>query len=275
MRAKTYKLTDGTWTITDGSNDMMAVRGLQTKFYAYYPVKEGNSYDSGTVEENQNDADITLSDYMTATTSVDPAKDRTINLSFQRKTAKVTVNIVRFLDEVAEDDRNISSVQIGANMNVGDKAGKNIGSITMKNVEGTEKPQFVALVGPTAPSDLQGQSDVYFLALNFTSRARLYTTSVPTSLEAGKSYTFNLTVGGDKLTIENVTVADYTNDVESSEGKLVEGLRLSTNEELQDWLNTHIGDKKGQTLTLSGTVHGMMIILTSSSNLLHLTVMQT
>lgn len=234
---KNYTFDGSKWTTADGK-DFMAARGMQTTFQAYYPVKDGNSYESGQVESDQNTSDLALSDFMTAETSLDPANGATLNLSFKRKTAKVTVNIVGYGDEVDENDRQISSIQVNANLNVGDKAEKDIKGIKMRKASDS---QFVALVGPTASTDAP---EKVFLAFSFSNGRVLSIASRP-DLEAGKAYTINVTVGRDKITVEDVTVAEFT-DGETDEGK------ADQTQTLLSRMYSEIGDEKGKTFTVTG-----------------------
>ena len=258
--AKEYKYNGGRWVTADGSRELMAERGINTDFWAYYPSKRGNSYESGKVEADQNMAGLASSDYMTAKTSLDPVDDGTLNLAFVRKTAMVTVNIVKYNYEIEAGDKPLKSCQLVANLNVGDKAGKNIGLITMKKETDSK---FVALVGPTASTDaLEGQSDVNFLTFNFNKRSPLYF-KTRSDLEAGKAYTFNVTVGKNNIALQSVTVEDFTQG-ETANGTAKENIALTHKsvvlggedinnyQSLKAWMNNNIDNATGNTLTLSG-----------------------
>ena len=89
----TYTTTDGTnWTTTDA---MVWNSSSKNKFQAYYPVAEYSSYDTFTIPTDQSDATkLASADWMTASTGeIDKPGNGVLDLNFQHRLAKVTVNL--------------------------------------------------------------------------------------------------------------------------------------------------------------------------------------
>lgn len=218
-------LSDGTKTVSytlgsDGETWSPATAGQYltwgsgaTTFKAYYPVRVSqrqndivNSYEVGRIPQVQSsESEIAGADYMTATATVakNPS-DHTLNLQFERKTARVIVNVVGYNNQFEGKKPYVHQMCISG-------AAKTNDPQTLMQVYplklGTDK--FVALVCPTdadaskrflefAVQDTDDES--FEVSLNYR--------GVP-ALEAGKSYTFNVTVGKDGVKVEDVTVADW------------------------------------------------------------------
>ena len=89
----TYTTTDGTnWTTTDA---MVWNSSSKNKFQAYYPVADYSSYDAFTIPTDQSDATkLASADWMTASTEdIDKPGNGVLDLNFQHRLAKVTVNL--------------------------------------------------------------------------------------------------------------------------------------------------------------------------------------
>lgn len=78
-------------------------------------------------------------------------------------------------------------------------------------------------------------------------------------MEPGKSYTFSITVGKDKATIENVTVEDWNEGTEykidggaATEFEAKIDLTNMTTNDLTTWLNTNSDKIKGKTIVMTG-----------------------
>ena len=198
----TYTFDGTTWTTTDA----LVWNGgtAESQFQAWYPATA--SFDKFTLPTDQNSIeDLSVADWMTASTSVmvKPA-DKTINLAFEHKLAKVTVQITEFTSQFGDDPC---------------LYGATIYSLSDEyvTVNGGIRPVLrgnaaTAIVCPgtyTAGTDLMevtiSDSDRHQTFLNVPVNAFL----TNTGLEAGKHYTFTLKVGKDVVSIDEVTVADW------------------------------------------------------------------
>ena len=89
----TYTTADGTnWTTTDA---MVWNSSSKNIFQAWYPVAEYSSYDMFTIPTAQSDATkLASADWMTASTGeIDKPGNGVLDLYFQHRLAKVTVNL--------------------------------------------------------------------------------------------------------------------------------------------------------------------------------------
>lgn len=197
--------------------------GKQT-FNAYYPLickkNSPNSYEKGYLSSNQNSLDnLIKSDYMTVSTQESMPSDRKLSLSFERKTARVVIKATSFGTQFGEGaNPYIYEVNVFSQQNVPSKTSGFISQITAYCMEGKSKQDrvFYALVSPDAAhSDKQFlQLDVSHTQSDGTTHTDSYNVTGIPAHEAGKSYTYNLRIGKDKVTIESVTVEDWkTGDV--------------------------------------------------------------
>jgi len=197
--------------------------GKQT-FNAYYPLickqKSPNSYETGYLSSNQNSLDnLIKSDYMTVSTQESMPSDRKLSLSFERRTARVVIKATSFGTQFDEGaNPYIYEVNVFSQQNVPSKTSGYISHITAYCMEGKSKQDrvFYALVSPDAAhSDNQFlQLDISHTQADGTTHTDSYSVTGIPAHEAGKSYTYNLRIGKDKVMIENVTVEDWkTGDV--------------------------------------------------------------
>ena len=103
----TYTTTDGTnWTTTDA---MVWNSSSKNKFQAWYPVADYSSYDTFTIPTDQSDATkFASADWMTASTEeIDKPGNGVLDLSFQHRLAKVTVNLT-FSSQYPEGNQYVS-----------------------------------------------------------------------------------------------------------------------------------------------------------------------
>lgn len=211
-----YTLADDgkTWNATT-AGEALVWQTQKMNFQAYYPVKEGNSYEGGSVELNQELLrNLKASDYMTVEKKASEPDNHALALEFERRTARVVVNIVGYNDEFDdienESDKNVVRVTVFGSRNSTTKEPVAQG-INAYNMPTTEKPngggkQFVALVFPT---DAKADKLFLRLAVGEQNEEDMHVTGIP-QLEAGKSYSYDLTLGKNTVKVENVTVADWT-----------------------------------------------------------------
>ena len=199
----TYTFDGSTWITTDA----LVWNGgtAESQFQAWYPATA--SFDKFTLPTDQNSIEeLPAADWMTASTSamVKPA-DKTINLAFEHKLAKITVQITEFLSQFGDDPRLMAATIYSL-------------SDEYVTVNGGIKPVLggnaaTAIVCPgtyTAGTDLMevtiSDSDRHQTFLNVPVNAFL----TNTGLEAGKHYKFSLKVGKDAISITKVNVEPWT-----------------------------------------------------------------
>ena len=201
----TYTFDGTTWTTTDA----LVWNGgtAESQFQAWYPATA--SFDKFTLPTDQiSIEELAAADWMTASTSamVKPA-DKTINLAFEHKLAKITVEVTEFTSQFGDDPC---------------LYGATIYSLSddYVTVNGGIRPVLsgnaaTAIVCPgtyTAGTDLMAVtisgSDRHQTFLNVPVNAFL----TNTGLEAGKHYKFSLKVGKEAVSISSVSVADWNKE---------------------------------------------------------------
>lgn len=193
----TYTTTDGTnWTTTDA---MVWNSSSKNKFQAWYPVADYSSYDTFTIPTDQSDATkLASADWMTASTEeIDKPGNGVLDLNFQHRLAKVTVNLT-FSSQYPEGCQHVSDFTFYTNEETQQ-------AITpLANSE----TSYTAILRPGEYAD-----ESYFIFLVMDDIDEHYvlgkTTTSAINLEAGKHYTFTLKVGKDVVSIDDVTVADW------------------------------------------------------------------
>ena len=206
----TYTTTDGTnWTTTDA---MVWNSTSKNKFQAWYPVAEYSSYDTFTIPTDQSDATkFASADWMTASTEeIDKPGNGVLDLSFQHRLAKVTVNLT-FSSQYPKGNQYVSKFTFLTN---------------------EETPQLITPLanGETSytailrPGEYADEDDFIYLMMDGIDEHYVLgkTTTAAINLEAGKHYTFTLKVGKDVVSIDDVTVADW--DEEDIDGGVAEEL---------------------------------------------------
>ena len=172
-------------------------------FDAYYPVTTGTSMTTFTLPLDQSDiSKITSADYMTASKEIAKNGITPITLAFERKMARVIVNITGFGEQYDEAEKKVSDVKIVSGKE--SLSGTTATAVTpFANGTGGVNSTYTALVIPAA---INGTSD--FITLTDGQSKNLTVKGIPAH-EAGKSYTYDLHVGKDAVSITNVTVADW------------------------------------------------------------------
>ena len=185
--AVTYKFNGSEWIPQD--EKFLKWESETMNFIAYYPA----SYTGGAITqptEYTSEASLAAADYMSFSSSVNkPTDNNTLTLNMNRQMARVVVDIVGFNDQYAQNTT-VNSVTIN-----GVKAYKH-------SVDNEDK--YYALIVPC-----EAQDDKEFLSLNVGENNTETLTGIP-ALAAGKSYTYQLTVGKNKVSVTGITVADWT-----------------------------------------------------------------
>ena len=197
----TYNKDTNDWQ--PGSGNYLVWDKSDLKFQCWYPADGKNSYSKGYIQEDQsNETEIAKSDYMTAavTDLKEIPGDRQLDVTLVRKTARLILNIQSFNDQFT-DDTKVNHIRIASKASTDTNETTIINIKPLQNGEGGINTTYTALV---APGSVEGK--LYFTTDESTETPLVVKTG---ALEAGKSYTYNLIVGKNKVTIGNVTVAEW------------------------------------------------------------------
>ena len=182
--------SNGEWTPVESAK-FIRWTSASTTFRAYYPVHDGVSFSSATLPTDQSTLDALASaDWMTVTSTVSKPQDGfTVNLQFQRRTARVKVTIEKFLDEFGGKNPAISALSVCG---------------TKTYCDGNA---YYAL---SLPRSLDADLPFITLTVSFDDGTKdLYVKGIPT-LEEGKTYSYSLTVGKNEVRVASVMVNEWT-----------------------------------------------------------------
>ena len=201
----TYNKDTNDWQPGNGSYLVWDASDLT--FQCWYPADGKNTYSKGYIQEDQSNAtEIAKSDYMTAavTNLTEIPGNRQLNVALVRKTARLILNIQSFNDQFDANTTKVNHIRIAskASTDAGESSIVNIKPL--QNGEGGKGTTYTALV---IPGKVEGH--LYFTTDESAETPLVVKTG---ALEAGKSYTYNLIVGKNKVTIGNVTVAEWGTD---------------------------------------------------------------
>lgn len=188
---------NGSYLVWDASN---------LKFQCWYPADGKNSFSKGYIQEDQSSTEaIAKSDYMTAavTDLTEIPGNRQLDVTLVRKTARLILNIQSFNDQFT-DDTKVNHIRIASKASTEASETSTVNIKPLQKGEGGIGTTYTALV---IPGKVEGK--LYFTDNESTETPLVVKTG---ALEAGKSYTYNLIVGKNKVTIGNVTVADWGTD---------------------------------------------------------------
>ena len=185
--AVTYKFNGTEWI--PQNSKFLKWESETMNFTAYYPA----SYTGGTPTqptEYTTVESLATADYMSFTGSQKNTGDNKLTLTMNCQMARVVVDIAGFNDQYA-----------GATVN-------SINSLTIMGVKAYKHSdnKFYALMVPC-----EAKSTENFLSLKVGEGNTETLTGIP-ALEAGKSYTYDLTVGKNKVVVTGITVKDWTTD---------------------------------------------------------------
>lgn len=215
-----YKKTGEVWAPANAGDYLVWTGNAQT-FEACYPEKADesttNSFSVGYVSADQSTVGkIEKSDYMTCRKEIekkDIPADRRLTLNLERQTARVIIKASGFGDEFKDLNPTLSAVEVYSKLKV--PAGDGDSYAAIKAYQATDesgKNVFYALVSPGAANSTEK-----FLKLTVTyndSEGKptqtkvLDVTGIP-ALEKAMSYTYDVKIGKDKVTIGSVSVADW------------------------------------------------------------------
>ena len=184
--AVTYKLVGSEWQPQGGK--FLKWEKETMNFTAYYPA----SFDGNITQptEYTSPESLAAADFMSFTGNVTNSGNNSLTLTMERKMARVVVEIAGFNDQYTTD-ATVKSVTINGNI----KAYKHSDN------------KFYALINPNSTSSTTAP----FLTLEVedgTSKTTETLTTTP-SFAAGKSYTYKLKVGKNKISVSGITVAPW------------------------------------------------------------------
>ncbi len=198
------------------ASDYLVWDNSDLTFQCWYPADGNNSFSKGYIQEDQSDdKKIAKSDYMTAEKKLDAIPDsRKLEVAMKRKTARLIFNIESFNDQFDASTTKVNHIRIAskASTDAGETSIVNIKPL--QNGEGGIGTTYTALVMPGAI-----EANLYFSTDESTETPLVVKTG---KLEAGKSYTFQLTVGKNQVSVAGITVKDWTTGATIEGGKVTE-----------------------------------------------------
>ena len=178
------------------------------KFEAYYPYDGKNDFSVGYIKKDQSTLKaLAQSDYMNITSTLKSIpSDKRLPLELKRQTARLIFKIDKFNDEFSKEVK-VTELKIYCPENTNGEATDDWGPITPYQIgDGGVGTTYTALVIP----------EVIHAKLNTSEKHSYLPDEEPEALnletgklEAGKSYTYNLIVGKNKVTVGGVTVAGW------------------------------------------------------------------
>ena len=187
--AVTYKLVGSEWQ--PQGNKFLKWEKETMNFTAYYPATFNGTITQPTEYNSLKSlADADFMSFRGEQSNTD--KSNQLTLVMNRKMARVIVEIAGFNDQYTKN-ATVNSLSI-----CGVKAYKH-----------KEDGKFYALIDPNYPSSTTAPFLSLEVADGESKTTEKYTTT-PTAFVAGNSYTYQLTVGKNKVSVTGITVADWT-----------------------------------------------------------------
>lgn len=198
--AVTYKLKGSEWEPQGGK--FLKWEKETMNFTAYYPA----SFDGNITQptEYTSPESLAAADFMSFTGNVTNSGNNSLTLTMERKMARVVVEITGFNDQYTTD-ATVKSVTINGNI----KAYKH-------ETDG----KFYALINPNS---IPGATAPFLtLEVEDGTSKTTETLTTTTTFAAGNSYTYQLKVGKNKISVLGITVADWDNTGIITEGSKAE-----------------------------------------------------
>ena len=185
--AVTYQLNGDEWQPQGGK--FLKWESDEMNFTAYYPASFDGNLDKVTLPKEYDEATLAANDFMSYSGKQSNTNGNQLSLIMERKMARVVVEIDGFNDQYAGATVNSLSI---------------CGIKAYKHSDG----KFYALIKPC-----EAQNSETFISLDVAEGESKTTTETLTgipALTAGKSYTYKLTVGKNKISVSGIYVADWT-----------------------------------------------------------------
>lgn len=203
-----YTLNGEIWQPKDNDKYLVWDKNNLT-FEAYYPCEGNNTFSVGYIKDNQSTREaLAQSDYMrTTSTLTEIPSDKRLPLELKRQTARLIFKIDKFNDEFSKEVK-VTELKIYCPENTNGEATDDWGPITpyRQNGDGGVGTTYTALVIPGVINAKLNTSETHSYLPGEEPEALNLKTG---ELKAGKSYTYNLIVGKNKVTVGGVTVAEW------------------------------------------------------------------
>ena len=203
-----YTLNGEIWQPVDNDKYLVWDKN-DLKFEAYYPCDGKNDFSVGYIKKDQRTLKaLAQSDYMNITSNLQSIpSDKRLPLELKRQTARLIFKIDKFNDEFSKGVK-VTDLKIYCPENTnGNSAWEEI-SPYRQNGEGGVNTTYTALVIPGVINAELNTSENSYNSEGEPQALKLETGT----LEAGKSYTYNLIVGKNKVTVGGVTVAPWNTE---------------------------------------------------------------
>lgn len=240
--AHKYEMKNGVWGVAE-SEVPIKWESEATDFKAFYPYSYNNvnnSFDKGYIAQDQNIKEgLALSDYMKARKMYSNIpENRQLDLTFERQTARVVIDIENSTFTNEFDSPLVSGVTIFSQLEIPATQGADVTEIKpYKMDDSNPKSSWMALVAPNAEDASKNFICIKVQETNTADDPKPYYVKGIPNLEEGNSYTYKLKIGKDRVTIENVTVAEWTDGTAISGGAAssitVEGIKESVATQLK------------------------------------------
>ena len=197
--AVTYQLNGNEWQPQGGK--FLKWESNEMTFTAYYPATFDGNLDNVILPKEYDEASLAANDFMSYSGKQSNTKGNQLSLIMERKMARVVVEIDGFNDQYTGATVNSLSI---------------CGIKAYKHGDG----KFYALIKPC-----EAQNSATFISLDVAEGASKTTTETLTgipALTAGNSYTYQLTVGKNKISVSGITVKDWTTGTITDNGKTEE-----------------------------------------------------
>lgn len=201
-----YTLNGEIWQPVDNDKYLVWDKN-DLKFEGYYPCDGKNSFSVGYIKKDQSTLKaLAESDYMNITYNVpEVPSDKHLTLNLKRQTARLIFKIDQFNNEFSTEAK-VTELKIDCPENTNGETTADWDLITpYQNGDGGVNTTYTALVIP----------GVIYAKLNtsensYNSEGEPQALNLETGeLKAGYSYTYNLIVGKNKVTVGGVTVAPW------------------------------------------------------------------
>ncbi len=205
-----YTLNGGIWQPVDNDKYLVWDKN-DLKFEAFYPCDGKNDFSVGYIKKDQSTLEaLAKSDYMNNMNITSPLteipSDKLLRLELKRQTARLIFKIDKFNDEFSKEVK-VTELKIYCPENTNGEATDDWGPITPYQIgDGGVGTTYTALVIPEVIHAKLNTSESSYDSEGEPQALNLETGE----LEAGKSYTYNLIVGKNKVTVGGVTVAEWT-----------------------------------------------------------------
>ena len=185
--AVTYQLNGTEWQPKESSK-FLKWESNEMTFTAYYPASFDGNLDNITLPAEYDEASLAANDFMSYYGLQTNTKGNQLSLIMERKMARVVVEIDGFKDQYA---------------------GATVNSLSICGIKAYKHDnKFYALIKPC-----EAQNSATFISLDVADGASKTTTETLTgipALTAGNSYTYQLKVGKNKVSVSGIYVKDWT-----------------------------------------------------------------